>query len=75
MAVQWLRLCTPNAGATGSIPSQGTKSPYMCCHTKKRSEKRYKISSLEERANQGGTHMLQINLFFFKNLCLIVSLK
>ena len=36
MGVQWLRLCTPNAGVTGSIPSQETKSPYMCCHTKKK---------------------------------------
>ena len=42
---------------------------------KKKSEKRHKISSLKERANQGGTHMLQRNLFFFKNLFLIVSLK
>ena len=25
LAVQWLRLCSPNAGDTGSIPGQGTK--------------------------------------------------
>ena len=25
--VQWLRLCTPNAGGPGLIPSQGTKIP------------------------------------------------
>ena len=24
--VQWLRLCTPNAGGLGSIPGQGTRS-------------------------------------------------
>ena len=24
--VQWLRLCTPNAGDPGSIPGQGTRS-------------------------------------------------
>ena len=24
--VQWLRLCTPNAGGPGSIPGQGTRS-------------------------------------------------
>ena len=26
MVVQWLRLCTPNAGGLGLIPSQGTRS-------------------------------------------------
>ena len=25
MAVQWLRLCAPNAGGMGSIPGRGTK--------------------------------------------------
>ena len=25
LAVQWLRLCTPNAGGPGSIPRWGTK--------------------------------------------------
>ena len=28
LAVQRLRLCTPNAGSTGSIPGQGTKIPH-----------------------------------------------
>ena len=27
LVVQWLRLCTSNAGAWGSIPAQGTKIP------------------------------------------------
>ena len=26
LAVQWLRVCTPNAGDLGSIPGQGTRS-------------------------------------------------
>ena len=26
LVVQWLRLCTPNAGSPGSIPGQGTGS-------------------------------------------------
>ena len=26
LVVQWLRLCTPNAGGPGSIPGQGTRS-------------------------------------------------
>ena len=26
--VQWLRLCVPNAGSTGSIPDSGTKLLY-----------------------------------------------
>ena len=28
LAVQWFRLCTSNAGGTGSIPGRGTKIPY-----------------------------------------------
>ena len=28
LGVQWLRLCTPNAGGLNSIPGQGTRS-YM----------------------------------------------
>ncbi|TEA30634.1 hypothetical protein DBR06_SOUSAS4110079, partial [Sousa chinensis] len=26
LVVQWLRLCSPNAGGPGSIPGQGTRS-------------------------------------------------
>ena len=26
LVVQWVRLCTPNAGGQGSIPGQGTRS-------------------------------------------------
>ena len=26
LVVQWLRLCTPNAGGLGSIPGQGSRS-------------------------------------------------
>ena len=26
LVVQWVRLCTPNAGGPGSIPGQGTRS-------------------------------------------------
>ena len=32
MAVQWLRLCAPNAGGTGLIPGWGTKIPHAICH-------------------------------------------
>ena len=28
VVVQWLRLCTPSAEGTGSIPGQGTKIPH-----------------------------------------------
>ena len=28
LAVQWLRLCTPNVGDTGCIPDRGTKIPH-----------------------------------------------
>ena len=26
LVIQWLRLCTPNAGGPGSTPGQGTRS-------------------------------------------------
>ena len=32
LVVQWLRLCTPNAGDTGSIPGWGTKIPHAIGH-------------------------------------------
>ena len=28
LVVQWLRLCAPNAGGTGSIPGRETNIPY-----------------------------------------------
>ena len=28
LVIQWLRLCASNAGATRSIPGQGTKIPH-----------------------------------------------
>ena len=31
--VQWLRLCTPNAGGLGSIPGQGTRSHMLQLNT------------------------------------------
>ena len=39
LMVQWLRLCAPNAGGPGLIPSQGTKIPQaetqsLCAATK-----------------------------------------
>ena len=35
VVVQWLRLHTPNAGGTGSIPDRGTKIPHaMQCSQK-----------------------------------------
>ena len=32
LAVQWLRLCTSNAGGIVSIPGQGTKIPHVTWH-------------------------------------------
>ena len=37
LEVQWLRLHTPNAGGTGSIPGRGSKIPHaMRCGQKKK---------------------------------------
>ena len=33
LVVQWLRLCTPNAGGLGSIPGQRTKIPHAATKT------------------------------------------
>ena len=42
LAVQWLRLCAPNAGGTGSIPGRGTKIPHAawCSQNKNNIEKK-----------------------------------
>ena len=46
LAVQWLGLCAPNAGGTGSIPGRGTKIPHAAqCSLKKK-----KALLLEHRA-------------------------
>ena len=36
LAVQWLGLCASTAGATGSIPGQGTKIPHAARHGQKK---------------------------------------
>ena len=35
LGVQWLRLCTPNAGGMGLIPGWGTKIPHATQHGQK----------------------------------------
>ena len=42
LVVQWLRLCTPSAGDTGSIPGWGTKILYVVGHKKKKKKERKK---------------------------------
>ena len=48
LAVQWLRLCTSNAGGKGSVPSQGTEIPHAVWRGKK------KKKSLGEKPQQKG---------------------
>ena len=40
LAVQGLRLSTPNSGGTGLIPSQGTKIPHAAQPKERRKKKR-----------------------------------
>ena len=40
LAVQWLRLCTPNAGGMGSIPGQRTKIPHAMQHSARKKKKK-----------------------------------
>ena len=41
LAVQWLRLCTYNAGGAGSIPGRGTRIPHATwCSQKKKKKKK-----------------------------------
>ena len=40
LAVQWLRLRTPTAGATGSIPGLGNKNPHATERSKKKKKKK-----------------------------------
>ena len=40
LAVQWLRLCAPNAGGMGSIPGQGTKVRHAPQHSQKEKRKK-----------------------------------
>ena len=44
LAVQWLRLCTPNAGGMGLIPSWGTKILHVAHWGQKINKIRYEKS-------------------------------
>ena len=46
LVVQWLRLCSPNVGGTGSIPDQGTEILYVHGVTKKKKKKNVTLYSL-----------------------------
>ena len=52
LAVQWLRLCTSNAGGAGLIPGWGTKIPHATWYgqklKKKNTQKNQKISVRED---------------------------
>ena len=46
LVVQWLKLCAPNSGGTGSIPGWGTRSHMLQlrpCAAKKKKKKEIKI--------------------------------
>ena len=47
LVVQWLRLCTPSAGASCSIPSQGTRShiPQLRVHKPELKDREYMIKT------------------------------
>ena len=47
VVVQWLKLCTPNAGGLGSIPGQGTISHIL----HKRSMIPYAITKIQHNQN------------------------
>ena len=48
LVVQWLRLCTYNAGCTGSVPDWGTKIPHASGHGQKKKKKKKKKKKEEE---------------------------
>ena len=47
--VQWLRLCTPGAGASESIPGQGTKIPHVMWCVQKQNNSNNKSRQPERR--------------------------
>ena len=49
LVVQWLRLCTPNARDTGSIPGWGTKILYVVGQKKEKKKTLQNVSSLGNR--------------------------
>ena len=59
MGIQWLRLCTPNAGGWGSIPGQGTRSQRLqrrsktsCATAETQHGKIHNKSTLKKEKNQ-----------------------
>lgn len=55
LTVQWLRLCTSNAGDTGSIPGQGIKFPraMQCSQKIQKQRKKRKWSNAPESKGTG----------------------
>ena len=49
LTVQWLRLCTPTSGATGSIPGLGNKNPHATERSKKEKKKYNTLGSVWEK--------------------------
>ena len=55
LVVQWLRPCSPSAGAAGGIPGQGTKIPHAtCCSQNKTNLKNEKATQGDSRGTWGG---------------------
>ena len=50
--VQWLRLHTPNAGGTSSVPCQGTKIP----HAMWGSQEKKKNTPIQKQANSSNRY-------------------
>ena len=80
LAVQWLRLHTPNAGDTDSIPGQGTKILHAAWHGPKKPEskaKKRKWQWHEERSEKASRGNVQKWNFrhWRSNTCIIVVLE
>ena len=61
LAVQWLRLQVSDAGYTGSIPPQGTETPYAAqCGQKIKEKKRGKVrKGMEKHRDTGANYFVR----------------
>ena len=61
---QWLRLCVPNAGGTGSIPGRGTKVLHATWRGKKKTTRKKDVQTinLETQSCQSNVSVVQVTV-------------
>ena len=75
LEVQWLWLCAPNEGGTGSIPGRRTKILHRMAKKKKRRRRRRRKDTMSGTAQQVLVDWVCRSLLSFLRLCLVFAVS